>query len=148
MRKLFQIFTFSILIITSCKKEKSEPTFDCTITKINILSIPERNYKGEKWDSLDNPDIFMKLVNWGEILDDSSNRFENNSTYPLNWTPYRPFRCFGEKHQWIAIMEFDSLKGEEVIAAWDFVPSTYQNRPKIINLKSGLSSINLEIDWW
>ncbi|MCB9250852.1 MAG: hypothetical protein H6605_00155 [Flavobacteriales bacterium] len=152
MCKLLLGLLISYFFIIGCKEPKER--FSCTINKITIQSMPDTNYFGIYWDSLDGPDVFMLIVSnlpRNTVLQNTSERFENTTSYPISWDLKRPILVTDRSEKLsVHVCDFDGdALHIEMMACFEFNPSEFPDHPLLINLenKQRGARILLEVKW-
>lgn len=151
MNKIILGLFISNFLFGGCKEE-SPKNISCEIRKITILSLPDTDYFGKNWDSLDGPDVFMLIVSnlpRNTVLQNTSERFENTTSYPISWVLSRPIIITDLKERLsVFACDFDETE-TDYMTGFQFNPFEFPDHPAIINLsyKDRNVSINLEVVW-
>ncbi|MCB9224684.1 MAG: hypothetical protein R2780_00165 [Crocinitomicaceae bacterium] len=182
MKNAFQIISILVIasaILTSCKKgcrdaaatnydEKAKINDGCVyyskfqINSVKLVTYPNVNSSAVPWDSGDNADCYMRIMDSGDQILFQSDKYDNVST-EVSWT-LNPVITISDlsNYMWIMIRDYDTDyidSGSELIVKAFFPVSDYISfpgtvsedgtgkYPDIIELNEGGATIQISVTW-
>ena len=158
MYKTFKALSLILLIacsvfIASCGKKETPKKItynNCRIMSIKVLEVPANDPSGGGWDISNGPDVFVEVAVGGStILNTTSNRFDNNTSYPIKWNLANPIQINNLNIQYdFYVYDYDSPDPDDLMGAMGYIFSNSSDYPANLVLTYQGTKLELELQWF